>query len=145
MKCFLYQLIFYIMYQIILFSRLIKNFFKYKRITILKLKIAESKIYEILRNNSFLITSHSFPFYGLQSYSHASEIIQQEACPPVVSHRLLILRAAINLKSEVVPLLQGHDESLFRLTQAGKKREQVGRKERERGNVNEEKDATKKD
>lgn len=62
-----------------------------------------------------------------------------------MSHRLLILRAAINLKSEVVPLLQGHDESLFRLTQAGKKREQVGRKERERGNVNEEKDATKKD
>lgn len=50
-----------------------------------------------------------------------------------MSHRLLILRATINLKSEVVPLLQGHDESLFRLTQAGKKkREQVERKERER-------------
>lgn len=62
-----------------------------------------------------------------------------------MSHRLLILLAAINLKSEVVPLLQGHDESLFRLTQVGKKREQVGQKEKERGNVNEEKDATKKD
>lgn len=67
-----------------------------------------------------------------------------------MSHRLLILRATINLKSEVVPLLQGHDESLFRLTQAGKKKESKwnGKKERERerGNVNEEeKDATKKD